>query len=65
MLKARKGEDFPKPMMPLCKERMILPLHQNQARPGAYGPKRLLCHAYFAASGKVPHASIHLPDGLL
>lgn len=43
MLKARKGEDFHKPMMALCKERMTLPLHGDQARPGAPRPRLPSC----------------------
>lgn len=59
MLKARKGEDFPKPMMPLCKERMILPLRQDQPRPGAHKPKCLLCRAGLVASGYPTSPYLH------
>ena len=57
MLKARKGEDFPKPMMLLCKGRMTLPLHQDQAPPGAHRPKFQsgLCHDCLENSGRLPH----------
>lgn len=56
MLKAKKGEVFQKPMMPLCKERKTLPLHGDQARPGAHTPGFLfcLCHNGLVASGKLP-----------
>lgn len=57
MLKARKEEGLPKPMMPLCKGRMTLPLHQDQARPGAHrwGFQSCLCQDGLVTSGRSPH----------
>lgn len=55
MLKARKGEDFPKPMMPLCKGRMTLPLHQDQAPSGAHRPRFQSGHNCLENSGRLLH----------
>lgn len=70
MLKAKKGEDFQKPMMPLCKERKTLyaaPRPSKAWSPQTWVPvlpqSQLPCG--FSQVAPAPPASLHLPEGLL